>query len=196
VVDAVGSDADLADSWRTLYCIATNFSRARETILTRGNVARCVRASVSIPVALPPVVFDGDLLIDGGTFNNFPTDVMARMGVRRIIGVDLGRDRKRKFDFDEVPGPWAQFRDRLRGRRRRYRLPTLGSVLMETTILYSSSRRQQAKEFADVYLHPDLGRIGLLDWKAFEQIVDIGYQHGREVLSKLSDEELAPYRDA
>ena len=196
VVDTVGFAADVEDSWRTLYCVATNFSRASETVLTRGPVARCCRASASIPVALPPVPWKGDLLIDGGVLNNFPTDVMAQMGVGRIIGVDLASQKARQYEHDEVPGPWSLLWDRLRGRkRRRYRLPGLGSILMNTMILYSSSRRSQARESADIYFNPDFGRIGLLEWSAFDRIVDIGYQHAKEVLASMSEEELAPYRE-
>jgi NTE family protein len=62
-------------------------------VLTRGHLAKSIRASVSIPGALPPVLLDGDLHIDGGSFYNFSTDVMRRMGAARIIGVNLLRDR-------------------------------------------------------------------------------------------------------
>jgi NTE family protein len=196
VVDAVGFDADVVDSWRTLRCVATNFSRAKEHVLARGQAAKCIRASVSIPVALPPVAWKGDLLMDGGVFNNFPTDVLEEMGAGRVIGVDLARERTRQYEHEEVPSSWPLLWDRLRGRKqRRYRLPGLGGILMGTTILYSSSRRQQARQSADIYLNPEFGRIGLLEWKAFDRIVDIGYQHAKEVLSAMSPEELAPYHD-
>jgi NTE family protein len=147
-------------------------------------------------VALPPVPWDGDLLIDGGVLNNFPTDVLERMGAGRIIGVDLASQKARRYDHDDVPSSWQLLWDRLRGRkRRRYRLPGLGTILMNTMILYSSSRRSEAQASADIYFNPDFGRLGLLEWKAFDRIVDIGYQHAREVLSRMSDEELAPYRN-
>ena len=73
VVDAVGSAADVADSWRTFRCVVTDFSRAKEHVLARGPAARCIRASVWMSVALPPAPWQGDLLMDGGVFNNFPT---------------------------------------------------------------------------------------------------------------------------
>lgn len=196
VVEVAGFAADMSDTWRTFFCVATNFSRAQEMVLTRGPLAACVRASVSIPVALPPVILDGDLLVDGGSFNNFPTDVMARLRTGRIIGVDLTRERSRRFEFEEVPGTWALLRDRLVGRdRRRYRLPSLGAILMDTTILYSASRQQQAKSSVDVYLNPDLKRFSLLEWNAFDRIVEIGYRHAQEVLGRMTPEQLAPYRD-
>lgn len=196
VTEILASEADMADTWRTFCCVATNYTRARELVISRGRLARAVRASVSIPVALPPVPWNGDLLIDGGVLNNFPTDVLAAMGARRIVGVDLAREKSRSYDHEEVPSSWGLLRDRLRGRsRKRYRLPGLGAVLMNTTILYSESRRERSKRSVDLYFNPDLGRIGLLDWKQFDRIVELGYQHAKEVLARMPAEELAPLRD-
>ena len=192
--DMIGCEPDVTDSWRTLYCIASNFTSAREVVITRGRTDRAVRASVAIPVALPPVVWQGELLIDGGVFNNFPTDVMAKMGARRIIGVDLARRTPKQFDFEDVPGTWDLLRDRFRPRRKRkYRLPGLGAVLMGTTVLYSESRREQAKQSVDIYLNPDLARVSLLDWKSFDRIVELGYVHAKEVLASMPEEQLEPY---
>ena len=67
---------------------------------------------------------------------------------------------------------------------------------MGTTILYSESRRDQARQATDIYLQPDLPGIGLMEWKALDRIVDLGYRHTREVLSKMSEEELTLYRDS
>jgi NTE family protein len=194
VVDTVGFRADATDSWRSFFCVATNFSRASEMVLDRGDIATCIRASVSIPVALPPVILDGNLLVDGGTFNNFPTDVMARAGAGRIIGVDLAREKSRVYEYPEVPSPWELFLDRFR-KKRRYRLPTLAAIMMETTILYSTSRQGVARRAVDLYMRPDLGRIGLLDWGAFDRIVKIGYAHAKDVLASMPPELLAQLKD-
>lgn len=189
-----GFEADIADSWKTFRCVATNFSRASEEVIARGPMARGVRASVSIPVALPPVPWNGDLLIDGGVFNNFPTTVATAMGARRIVGVDLSGRKARRYDHDDVPGTFDLLRDRLRSKRK-YRLPGLGTTLMTTTILYSESRREQAKASVDVYVNPDVAGVSLLDWKAFDRIVEIGYKAAKEVLEGMSEKELAPYRN-
>jgi NTE family protein len=195
VTDMVGCEPDVVDSWRTFFCVASNYTTAREVVITRGRIDRAVRASVSIPVALPPVIWQGELLIDGGVFNNFPTDIMAKMGARRIIGVDLARRNLKKFAFEDVPGTWELLRDRFRPRkRRRYRLPSLGTVLMGTTILYSESRREQARQSVDIYLNPELAGVSLLDWKAFDRIVNLGYAHTKEVLASMPEKDLEVYR--
>lgn len=181
-----GFDADVEDLWKNHYCIATNYSQAREEVLTHGNLRSALTASAAIPGALPPVVRDGDLLCDGGTFNNFPVDVMkARRGIGCVVGVDLGFRRPRKLNFDEVPGPWALLRDRLRPRKsRHYRLPTLAAYLMNVTILYSTSREREARRLTDVHFNPPLDRVGLLEWSRLESIAQQGYEHAQQVLAR------------
>lgn len=178
-------DIGVEDLWKTYFCVATNYSRAEEHVVRRGPMRSAVLASIAIPGALPPVVIGGDLMCDGGTFNNFPVDVMHGMrGVGRVIGVDLLNHRKpRRALPEEVPGTWALLRDRLRPRaRRRYRLPSLVSLLMNVTVLYSASRLQQTRKLIDVYMNPPLDRVGMLQWKRFEQIVEQGYAHACAVL--------------
>lgn len=186
LTELLGFAADIEDLWKNYFCIATNYSQAREEPLRSGSLDRALLASTAIPGALPPTLRDGDLLCDGGTFNNFPVDVMRKVrGVGTVIGVDLSFRKPRRLELDEVPGSWALLRDRLRPRkRRRYHLPTLSSYLMNVTILYSVSRQHHARLLTDLYFNPPLDRVGLLDWKRFDQIVQQGYAHAVEVLAK------------
>jgi NTE family protein len=174
------------DLWKNFFCVATNYSQAREEVLVRGDLRAAVLASVAIPGALPPLVRDGDLLCDGGTFNNFPVDAMrARRGVGRVIGVDLSARKPRRIEFDEVPGPLALLRDRLRPRtKRRFRLPTLAAYLLNITILYSQSRERAAQRMTDVYIKPPLERVGLMQWDRMDSIVQQGYEHAKAVLAQ------------
>ena len=187
VDDLLGFDADVEDLWKTFFCMATNYSKAAEQSLTHGNLVRSLLASISIPGALPPVIHDGDLLCDGGTFNNFPVDVMRNMrGIGRVIGVDLSFRKPRRIEHADVPGSWALLRDRFRAKAKRlYRLPTLPAYLMNVTVLYSTSRQRTAQKLTDLYFNPPLDRVGLLEWSKFDQIVEQGHAHGAEVLDKL-----------
>lgn len=187
--ELVGPDAGVEDLWKTFFCVATNYSQACEQAVTRGPLAHALLASIAIPGALPPVVHEGDLLCDGGTFNNFPVDLMRDLrGVGTVLGVDLGARHARKLEFDEVPGSWALLRDRLRPRhKRRYRLPSLTSYLLNVTILYSISKQQEARRLTDIYFCPPLYRVGLLQWSRFDQILRQGHEHGTEVLKGLDD---------
>ena len=187
VNELFGGPADIEDLWKPFFCIASNYSQACEQQLMSGDLAQALLASVAIPGALPPIVRDGDLLCDGGTFNNFPVDAMRAMrGVGTVAGVDIAVRRGRKVEFDQVPGSLALLRDRLRARhKRRFRLPSLTSYLLNVTILYSMSQSQQARRQTDVFFAPPLERIGLLQWSRFDEIVRQGHDHGVEVLGAL-----------
>jgi NTE family protein len=191
-----GFDAAAEDLWKNWYCVASNYSQAREQVLQHGPLGRAIRASVAIPGALPPVLIDGDLLCDGGSFNNFPVDVMrARRGVGQVIGVDLSVQRARRFRMEEVPSTWALVLDLLRPkRRRRYRFPSLVAYLMNVTILYSSSRRRQNQSLTDLVMNPPLYRVGMLQWRRFDNIVQQGHAHACEVLAKADPALLAALR--
>ena len=184
LTELLGFSADIEDLWKNYYCIATNYSQAREQPLTHGSLPKALEASTAIPGALPPVILDGDLLCDGGTFNNFPVDVMRNLrGVGTVIGVDLNFKKARRMDIDQVPGTWALLRDRLRPRRlRRYHLPSMVAYLLNVTILYSMSRQRHARLLTDLYFNPPLERVGLLEWKRFDQIVEQGHAHAVEIL--------------
>ena len=190
-----GCEPDVEDLWKNFYCIASNFSQATEQVLRDGPLLKALLASAAIPGALPPVMRQGDLLCDGGTFNNFPVDVMrVQRGVGKVAGVDLSFRTPRKIDLDEVPSAWALLMDRLRPKsRRRFRLPSLTSYLMSVTVLYSTSRQRQGRRLTDLYFNPPLERVGMLQWEKFEHIVGLGYAHANEILTAMSAEQFEPY---
>ncbi len=186
VQELVGFDADIEDLWKNYYCVATSYSQARERRIECGNLVRALLASISIPGALPPVIQQGELLCDGGIFNNFPVDQMRAMrGVGCVVGVDLNTRTAQRIEHDDMPGTLALWRDRLRpAAQRRYRLPLLPTYLMTVTGLYSASRNTQSRALCDLYLHPALDRVGMLQWQRADQIVERGYRHAEQVMAK------------
>jgi NTE family protein len=190
-----GGPIDVEDLWKGFFCIASNYSQGHEQRLASGDLGRALLASMAIPGALPPAIRDGEILCDGGTFNNFPVDVMREMrGVGRVIGVDLGIRNPHRLEFDEVPGSWTLLADRLRPRRRRrYRLPSLVSYLLNITILYSMSRQDEARRLTDLYFNPPLHKVGLLQWERFDSIVRQGEEHAAQVLGSLGAAQRAAF---
>lgn len=186
-----GDDAGIEDLWKGFFCVSSNYSAAQESVRTRGPLARSIRASVSIPGALPPVLLEGELHIDGGTFNNFPVDVMRRMGAARIVGVNLLRDRSIRYDFDEVPGAFALLRDKLLGRRNK--LPSLTSLLLNASMMNSYARQKEMQALVDLYFAPEVHRFGMLEWGAFDKVVKAGHAHAQQVLNGVGREELQPF---
>jgi NTE family protein len=197
VHDLMGGAPDIEDLWKSCYCVASNYSLSSEQVIRHGPLQQGMLASMAIPGALPPVLVDGELLCDGGTFNNFPVDVMrANPRIGRVIGVDLSFRKTRRIDLAEVPGAWALFRDRLRPRaQRRYRLPSLVAYLMNVTVMFSTSRQRQARKLTDLYFNPPLERVGMLQWNRFDSIVEQGRAYAEQVLDALPPQALEPYQN-
>jgi NTE family protein len=193
-----GFDPDVRDLWKNFYCVASNYSKAGEHTLRQGSLGKVLRASAAIPGALPPVVHEGDLLCDGGTFNNFPVDIMQNArGVGTVIGVDLSTHKARRYESEHVPGTWTLLRDRLRPyAKRRYRFPSLLAYLMNVQILYSISRQEGKRKLTDLYFNPPLERVGMLQWDRFDDIVKQGHAHAKEILDGLGPSELARLRSS
>ncbi len=182
VLEGMGGPADIEDLWKPYFCVTSNYSTASENVLRYGPLAMSVRASVSIPGALPPVMIDGDLHIDGGTFNNFPTDVMRRLGAQRVIGVDLLRERNQKFDLQEMPTSRQLWADKISGKRNK--IPSLTSLLLNASMIASYARQKDSRALVDVYFSPPVHRYGMLDWSKFDELVELGYAHACEELGK------------
>lgn len=186
VAEAFDGTPDIEDLWKPFFCVASNCSRQRAEVLRRGRLSEALRASVSIPAALPPVLREGELLVDGGTFNNYPVDVMRAAGAARVIGVDLSQDAYRAIEHDEVPSPWAFLLDRLfrRRERRRYKdFPSLGTTVVNAALMASTSHQKRMRELVDLAFQPDVSDVGLLQWRAFDRVVAIGLDHARAVLA-------------
>jgi NTE family protein len=190
-------DVNIEDFWLTHFAVSSNYTQAKEMVHTRGLLKKNLLASIAIPGVFPPVVDGNDLLIDGGTFNNFPVDVMKGLGVKKIIGCDLVAEKKFELKFTKVPTTWQILRDRLKPKQnRKYRMPSLTSMLLNTTILYSTSKREEAKKHVDILFNPNVSRYGMTNWKAYDKLVDAGYTHAKEVLSALPAEQLKSLQDA
>ena len=174
----------IEDLWLPFFCVSSDIAANREVVHTRGPLARCVRASAALPGVFPVVRLNDGLHVDGAFMNALPVDVMGRLGVAKIIAVDLGFQLRTELDFDEVPGSFAYLLDRFwRGKKRRYRVPTLVSIIIQSSLLASEAKDAQARRDADLLFSPDVRRFELINWAACDKLIAIGYQHAREVLA-------------
>ncbi|MCI6618917.1 MAG: patatin-like phospholipase family protein [Prevotella sp.] len=79
-------------------CVATAFPSQKEIVLSKGNFARSMRASMAIPGVFKPVKMGNEWLFDGGMMNNLPVDVVKAMGADLVIAVDLSQNEQTPRD--------------------------------------------------------------------------------------------------
>ncbi|MEJ2534687.1 MAG: patatin-like phospholipase family protein [Gammaproteobacteria bacterium] len=73
--------------------VAADLWNREQVILDRGPVERAVRASMALPGVFEPVLVDGRVLIDGGTVNPVPWDLLDDCDW--VIAVDVSGVRSR-----------------------------------------------------------------------------------------------------
>ncbi|MBQ5377100.1 MAG: patatin-like phospholipase family protein, partial [Prevotella sp.] len=119
-------------------CVATDIINTEEVILQRGNLARAMRASMSIPGAFKPVKWEGKLLVDGGMLNNLPVDIAKKMGADIIIAIDLAQRKheNRDFSLKEEYG--------------------IGGVLDWLISRPDWKKHNENRQMADIYINPNL----------------------------------------
>lgn len=69
--------------------VAVDLANRDTVVIGDGDLARAVRASISVPLILPPVAFDTLLLVDGGLVANIPIEVARQLGATRVIVSDV-----------------------------------------------------------------------------------------------------------
>jgi predicted acylesterase/phospholipase RssA/CRP-like cAMP-binding protein len=165
------------------FCVSCDLV-GREAVVHRvGSLVDAVYPSMAIPGVFPPVATeDGRLLVDGGVLDNLPVGTMARTGEGPIIAVDVtghmgnfkrpgrpGLERMRRSTRRVLTGHEAQ-------------IPHLGETIVRTVTVGSIDTVAAARLHADLVITPDVDGIGLLDWKAFPRVVEIGRRAAHQAL--------------
>ena len=74
---------------RPFAAVACDLTTGREVVLRDGPVATAVLASAAIPGVFPPVVRDGQVLVDGGLVTMVPAALAREMGADIVLAVDV-----------------------------------------------------------------------------------------------------------
>lgn len=97
VIAGFDMPANIEDLPVPLALVATDMATGREAWLTQGNVARSVRASVSLPGILGPVRINGRWMLDGGLTNPVPVSACRVLGADVVIAVNPSGRLDRTF---------------------------------------------------------------------------------------------------
>ncbi len=85
-----------------LRVVAVDLVSGEEIVLDKGSLAFAMRSTMSIPTVFSPTEKGDMLLIDGGVINNFPVDVVKKMGADIVIGLNLTAPLKKKTELNDL----------------------------------------------------------------------------------------------
>ncbi len=175
-------ETQIEDLQLPYFCVSANLTSGQAAIHRRGSLWLWLRASAAIPGVLPPVIRDKQIFVYGATINNLPVDVMREALDGTIIAVDAGADRMLEIgvEMTEAPSVWRI----AAWLRRRPRSINILQILLHSSMVNSVAATVSQRALADLVLKPPLARIDLLDWRAFDHTIELGYRYASEALEK------------
>lgn len=186
---------DITDLWLPFFSVSTNITTSKPVIHQRGNGAKAIRASCSIPGVLPPVSRGEDLLVDGGVLNNMPMDVMRNMNpYGAVIAIDVSAPKGPSSQSElrhELSG-WQLLLSRLHPGKQAPKVPAISGLIMQSRVAGSSMARESMLEsqLADHYQNIHVRGVGMLQFESVSKSVETGYRESIEPLRQWADRTL------
>ncbi len=177
---------EIEDLGLPFYCVTADLTLQGAHAQRRGSLTRWLRASVSIPGVLPPVVDLRSVHVDGGVIDNFPVGEMRAAGRGPVIGCDIATGDALAGSGGGVE-TWSarQFLRRLLWRRdQTLPIPSIVSILLRSALVGSAERTLADRKRVDLLFSPPVTDIDLLEWSGFETAIDSGYRHASTVIEQ------------
>lgn len=163
------------------FCVSTDLTNSRVHVHTRGRLRTALRASISLPGVLPPVIEAGAVLVDGAVIKSFPSEMMRQRHRGPVVGVDVSRARGVAPELLENRPSW--WRWVLSGAWRKG--PPIVSILMRSATISTAAELAVSRKATDLLILPKLDGVEIRDWDAFDPAVAAGYAAATEALAGL-----------
>ncbi|WP_420582524.1 patatin-like phospholipase family protein [Reichenbachiella sp.] len=144
--------------------IAANIFMEEEVVLDSGVLYESIRSSMAIPLLYRPVRVKGELLFDGGIYNNFPIlPAQEEFNPDVIIGVNVGSKV-----LDEYPKNDDE------------------KLLAESILFFMLNKGDPSKlDSTDVFIDVKLADYSTMSFDKAKEIYEKGYQTGLSQLDEI-----------
>lgn len=155
---------DFADLKIPLEVVATDYWTGEMTILDSGDLFMAIKASMAVPGLFAPVKVGDKLLIDGGTSNPLPYDILVDR-YDLVVAIDVSGARKRIHD----------------------KQPSITEMLFSTFEIMQQSiiTSRRLNGDGDIYIKPNTEGIRLLHFNRIETILKQAKPAAAELREKL-----------
>jgi len=183
------------DTRLPLKIIASDVKRKEPRVLDKGLLVDAIMASCAMPGVFAPFKFKEELLFDGGVINPLPTEPLFKMGVKKIIAVNVTPSRQDvlsqyekikenlKSDISDVIRKRAWF-DLGRYFRDMFKTNILDIIFSSVEILQSDVAQREGL-LADIVLHPDTSGLYWLELHKAAEFAKRGEIEARKNLDRI-----------
>lgn len=145
-------------------CIGTDLITGEPVEIRSGNLARAIRASMSIPGYFTPVEYHGKYLCDGGVVNNFPVRNVKEMGADIIVAGDV------------QPGL----------RKSPEELSSITAILDQILTFGREDANKDAYGLSDIYVPLD-NPYSIMDFEEYDSLIAFGEREARKHFQEIKN---------
>ena len=158
-------------------CVATDILSGEEIIIDKGDLVDGIRASISIPGILTPVILDGRILADGGIVDPIPVNVVSKMGADFVIASNAN-----SLFSNKLPVKIEDTRA-----RSKIKVPSIFTILLQSTSVMQRKMIRDSLLKADLVINSEVSNIKLLEFYKAKETVDAGRKAARKVLKDMGN---------
>jgi NTE family protein len=187
---SVIGDVKFKDLKIPLAVVATDLDTGEEVVFREGSVLDAVRASISIPAVFVPVKCGDRYLIDGGSSNPLPVDVVKKMGAEYVIVSNIVpspserdtsvKNKSNKEDsgniFDNIKEKIFNYDEDM--------LPNMFDVLMQAMHVTEYKIVERKLQKADLVITPEIKNIPTLDFTRAREAIKKGEEAAKKVFKR------------
>jgi NTE family protein len=150
-VKAFVADINIEQTNVPFTAVAADLYTGELIALNQGPLIAAVMASCAIPGFMPPIPWNGRLLVDGGVVNPLPVDLTRDIGADVILGVDVGLSISQSAPIKDG----------------------IDAITRATEIMgYHLSRR--GRESADLLIEPAVKQVDWAKFMNYEELIQEG----------------------
>lgn len=149
------------------HAVATDLETGSGVLLTNGDLAIAMRASISAPGVFAPVESQGRLLVDGGLAENLPIDVARDMHADILIVSDVSFPLRERAGLDSALA--------------------ISNQMLAILIRKDSDRQLATLSPHDVLIQPQLGGVSSTDFTLAQRSIGLGEAAARTARAQLAD---------
>lgn len=168
-----------------LKILAYDVKNKESVIIDEGPLVDAIMASSAMPGIFKPIEFKNELLLDGGVLSPLPTEALVKLGLKKIIAVNVIPSRedilewrrdKIKHELEFNPKKFKNM----------FKTNFLDLVFSSIEIMQYEIVKKSAQE-ADLVIHPDVKDLFWLEFNKVKEFRERGEIEARKNINKIKD---------
>ena len=192
-------DKTFQDTKLPFKIVACNLTKRQELIYDSGKLIDAVMASIAIPGIFIPTQINGDLIIDGGIIAPVPIGTLVKMGIKKIIAVNVfpsPENIKQSYEFNlrrmdeekrqaELKGLFAKIAHNLGVRFNKILFPNILDIIVNSIQIMEYVIAETDCQKANIVLRPIAAGVDWYEFFKAEALIKKGEEETNNSLAAL-----------